>query len=96
MNGASPNQGKAQVFHNGSWWQLCSSEFDLREANVVCRQLGYVRAQALQFAVYIQDRVQWMHVTCTGSEFSLSLCLSWDTLCNSSQDMTIVCSSECI
>eukprot|EP00731_Ephydatia_muelleri_P015302 Em0008g1022a len=96
VDGSSPLQGKAQVFHNGSWGQICSIGFDLREANVVCRQLGYVRAQAVQFAVYLQDRIQWMHVDCIGSEFSLSLCLgsSWDNSCNSNQDMTILCSSS--
>ena len=73
VNRSSPSEGKAEVFHSGSWWQMCSASFDLREANVVCRQLGFVRAQAVQFSVHIQDTgVQWMHVSCSGSEATLS------------------------
>lgn len=32
--------GKPELFFEGSWHQVCSTQFDVRDASVACRQLG--------------------------------------------------------
>ena len=34
-------QGQVQVCTEGEWTSICSENWDVNEANVVCRQLGY-------------------------------------------------------
>ena len=39
--------GGVQVFRNGGFGAVCDQEFGNREAEVACRQLGFVSGQAL-------------------------------------------------
>lgn len=44
VGGRTPNEGNVEVFYMGRWGSICDDEWDSREANVVCRQLGYPKA----------------------------------------------------
>ena len=41
VDGMSENEGRLEVFHDGSWGSVCDDNFETNDAQVVCRQLGY-------------------------------------------------------
>ena len=69
--------GRVEVFYQNIWGTICNGEWDMYDANVTCRQLGY------KYAVRVlpDDEVPdgsgqiWLDdVSCTGSEQNLTSC----------------------
>lgn len=44
VGGSSSSEGTVLVFHDNKWGSICDYHWDIRDANVACRQLGYPRA----------------------------------------------------
>ena len=42
--GTTPGEGSVQYCYSETWYSACDYDWDCREANVVCKQLGYVKA----------------------------------------------------
>uniref|UniRef100_A0A672KQ97 SRCR domain-containing protein n=1 Tax=Sinocyclocheilus grahami TaxID=75366 RepID=A0A672KQ97_SINGR len=68
--------GRLEVFHSGSWGTVCDDSWDIKDAHVVCRQLGCGAAlRADGNSVFgAGEGVVWMNkVECRGNEIHL-----WD------------------
>ena len=42
VDGPAANIGRVEICLNGVWGSVCDDGWDVRDAQVVCRQLGYV------------------------------------------------------
>ena len=88
-----------EVFHQGQWGTICDDLWDICDAKVVCRQLGYQYAvRALQGSLVPNGTGQiWLdEVDCTGNEKNLSNCShsGWGVHnCNHDEDAGVECSS---
>uniref|UniRef100_A0A8D1C180 SRCR domain-containing protein n=1 Tax=Sus scrofa TaxID=9823 RepID=A0A8D1C180_PIG len=73
----SPCDGVVLVRHEGEWGHVCNQEWTLKEASVVCRQLGCGQAVGAPKYVPLSGEVvrPWLHnVSCRGDEASLWGC----------------------
>ena len=95
VGGRNQYEGRVEVYRNGKWQTVCDNSWDIKEAEVVCRQLGYGYAiQALQDAAFGQGSDgQWERDwSCNGNEASLDDCHSSTASCSHSEDASVTCS----
>ena len=74
-----PYAGRVEVFYAGVWGTISSSNWDINDATVVCRQLGYSAGAevALKNGVYglVSGPVWVTNLQCTGSESNVMECV---------------------
>ncbi|XP_078140673.1 soluble scavenger receptor cysteine-rich domain-containing protein SSC5D-like [Centroberyx gerrardi] len=99
VNGSSNDScsGRVEVYHDNQWGSVCDHQWELADAQVVCRELGCGRALSAPGGAHFGrgEGPIWLdHVTCTGSESMLRECRheglgSHD--CDHSEDAGVVC-----
>ena len=101
MGGTTPLEGRVEIFLLGHWGTVCDYNWDLADATVVCRQLGYPRAvEAPRYATFgAGSGPSWYYgVFCAGTELNLTQCYRWTfnfgSACSHSRDAGVVCASE--
>nr|XP_010948995.1 galectin-3-binding protein [Camelus bactrianus] len=109
VNGDTANEGRVEIFYSGQWGTVCDNMWDLTDANVVCRALGFRNAtEALGRAAFgpgFSEEQPCLRapppmldeVECTGTEPSLANCrsLGWmKSNCRHDQDASVICSNE--
>ena len=91
--------GRLEIFYEGEWGTICDDSWNLNDANVACRQLGYkfaVRALQSNQVNAGSGRIWLGSVQCFGNEQNLTECFhrGWGSYsCNHSGDIGVECSS---
>ena len=100
VGGRWPGEGRVEIYYRGSWGTVCDDGWDINDARVVCRQLGYPSAvSAPHWARFGQGSGKiWLDdVQCQGNESSIVNCWhsSWGVHdCGHQEDASVVCSSK--
>ena len=94
----SPNTGRVEVYYAGMWGAIYYSSWDIKDAKVVCRQLGYSTAVLAGEKVFCSvDLPLWFrNFRCYGHETSLDQCARDFYRYTSSSDYcaNVVCSNS--
>ena len=60
VDGASRNEGRVEVLYDGIWGTVCDDGWDLNDASVVCKELGFGDAkQATQTSKFGQGKLSF-------------------------------------
>ncbi|XP_062572436.1 deleted in malignant brain tumors 1 protein-like [Saccostrea cucullata] len=95
--GLNKNQGRVEIQVFGIWGTVCDDSFDRREANVICRQLGFPRGgTVLRGSTFGGGRGPiWMDdLECNGNETAIQTCTRkpWGVNnCGHDEDVAISC-----
>eukprot|EP00057_Strongylocentrotus_purpuratus_P010927 XP_011665401.1 PREDICTED: scavenger receptor cysteine-rich domain superfamily protein-like [Strongylocentrotus purpuratus] len=77
QDGHNAAEGRVEVFHEGTWGTICDDGFDITDANVICRQLGYSSANASHCCAHFTHGTGDIHIddlACSGLESRISEC----------------------
>uniref|UniRef100_A0A8B9HS81 Lysyl oxidase homolog n=1 Tax=Astyanax mexicanus TaxID=7994 RepID=A0A8B9HS81_ASTMX len=94
------NEGRIEVFYKGEWGTICDDDFSLANANVLCRQLGFVSATGWAHSAKYgkgSGKIWLDNIQCSGSERSISVCKSrgWgNSDCTHDEDAGVICKDE--
>ena len=69
--------GRVEVFYDGQWGTICDNNWNIEDADVVCRKLGYYRAIRALTGYFVPSGTGpiWLNnVGCTGDEQTISSC----------------------
>ena len=99
--GSGSHEGRVEVVFANTWGTVCGrSHWDLQDALVVCRQLGYHTALNATSGTFGEGSgpIWWNHVNCHGNETKLSQCISsrisYHYSCPHSEDAGVICAGK--
>ena len=93
----SANGGHVEIYLLGHWGAVCSYNWDLLDATVACRQLGYPAAQAISTSTtYGLEKRVWLNgLYCSGYEDNITQCshrIGGAGSCLYSRSAKVICS----
>ncbi|XP_064180861.1 deleted in malignant brain tumors 1 protein-like isoform X16 [Anguilla rostrata] len=98
VGGADLCSGRVEVHHGSSWGTVCDADFDQRDAEVVCRELGCGVPKELRGAAAFgqgEGQVWAEEIQCSGNESQIYFCPrapSQNQPCSHGNDVGLVCS----
>nr|XP_033793850.1 neurotrypsin isoform X1 [Geotrypetes seraphini] len=97
MDGETKKEGRVEISINGQWGTICDDGWSDKDANVVCRQLGYrgpAKARTMAYFGEGKGPIHADNVKCMGNEKSLADCIKQDVgrhNCRHSEDAGVIC-----
>uniref|UniRef100_A0A4W2DZH5 SRCR domain-containing protein n=1 Tax=Bos indicus x Bos taurus TaxID=30522 RepID=A0A4W2DZH5_BOBOX len=98
VDGGGPCAGRVEILNQGSWGTICDYSWSMKDARVVCRQLGCGKAlyATLSSSFGAGSGPIWLdNMKCTGKESHVWRCPSrgWGKhYCDHSEDAGVICS----
>ncbi|XP_033096444.1 scavenger receptor cysteine-rich type 1 protein M130-like [Anneissia japonica] len=98
VGGVSPTEGRVEVFYQGSFGTICDDNWDLRDGDVICAELGLGRAVQVYPQASYGEGVGSIHmdeVGCLGNETTIFNCphAGWmSSDCRHHEDAGVRCS----
>ena len=77
VNGSNAREGRVEIYSHNRWGTICDDLWDIREATVVCKQLGFLDAiSAVGSAKFGEGNgpIQLDDLNCVGDETALIYC----------------------
>ena len=99
-SGSTLKAGRVEIFYGDRWGTICDNSWDMNDATVVCKMLGYESAGDAPRGAYYGQGVGpvWLdEVDCAGSESSLEDCSNGgfgNVACDHVNDASVVCSGD--
>ena len=100
VGGRWRGEGRVEIFFNGKVGTVCDDDWDINDASVVCRQLGFPDAVSAPGSAHFgggNGQIWLDNVGCSGSESSIADCThnGWGVeSCNHDEDASVICSSK--
>ncbi|XP_036369990.1 deleted in malignant brain tumors 1 protein-like [Octopus sinensis] len=96
-DGENAMSGRVEIYYSGEWGTVCDDGFDWREAQVVCRYMGYIYGRPFKLARYGPGIGPiWLDdLRCNGNESNLAACRNsgWGhSNCGHHEDASVICS----
>ena len=102
VGGDTSAEGRVEVFYDGTWGTICDDSWHLRDANVVCQQLGFEKAERVWFRAEFGEGTGpiWLdQMNCNGGESSVLECghNGWGVHdCQHREDASVRCSRPAV
>ena len=100
-NGRRSSEGRVEVLVRGTWGTVCNNSFDILDANVICRMLGFAGAKKASCCTqpYLNETGPiWLDdLRCSGNETTINQCPhsgNGSHNCGHSQDAGVDCLTD--
>ena len=99
MGGSNKAEGRVEVFYQGSWGTVCDDDWDIEDANVVCKSLGFEEAIDSRGSAFFgpgSGEIILDDVMCVGSESDIMNCPHrrlGNHNCDHNEDASAICQS---
>ena len=100
VGGSDNSEGRVEIYHDGEWGTVCDDSWDIADARVVCRYLGFNDATAAIGSAYFgqgSGNIWLDDVDCAGTEANLIECSHRGlgvANCDHNQDAGVICSGK--
>ena len=99
-DGVRKAEGRVEIFHDGYWGTVCDDYWDIKDAQVVCRELGYQEAIGAPMRALFGEgngHIWLRNVHCLSNESSIEDCehAEWNanSYCYHFEDASVICSN---